>query len=90
MAGYIFIAYAAAARQCGKKNDASTGVIEWRLKSEPAGRVDFQSKGYLKPAARFTVILPADAGTAGKLTLMASQRCNLHGLCEGSLDIAVS
>ncbi|MCE5264074.1 MAG: class II SORL domain-containing protein [Deltaproteobacteria bacterium] len=64
--------------------------IELGIGNEPAGRVDFQPKGYLKPTARFTVILPAEAGMTGKLTLMARQRCNLHGLWEGSLDIAVS
>ncbi len=57
--------------------------------NEPAGRIDFQSKGYLKPKAIFTVVLSSDTAS-GKVTLLALQRCNLHGLWEGSLDITVT
>jgi superoxide reductase len=64
--------------------------IELGIGNEPAGRIDFQSKGYLKPKAVFTVVLSGDAFAAGKVTLLARQQCNLHGLWEGSLDIALS
>lgn len=64
--------------------------IELGIGNEPAGRIDFQSKGYLKPKAEFTVVLSADAASAGKVTLLARQRCNLHGLWEGSLDVAMA
>lgn len=64
--------------------------IELSIGNEPAGRIDFQSKGYLKPKAVFTVTLPSDAASAGKVTLVAAERCNLHGLWEGSVDITVT
>ncbi|MDD5169641.1 MAG: class II SORL domain-containing protein [Syntrophales bacterium] len=64
--------------------------IELNIGNEPAGRIDFQPKGYLKPRAVFTVVLSGDDASAGKVTLIARQRCNLHGLWEGSLDIAVT
>jgi superoxide reductase len=64
--------------------------IELNIGNEPAGRVELQSKGYLKPKVAFTVVIPREAAPAGKLTLVAKQQCNLHGLWEGSLDIAVT
>jgi superoxide reductase len=64
--------------------------IELGIGNEPAGRIDFQPKGYLKPSARFTVVLSADAAAAGKVTLLARQSCNLHGLWEGSVDIDIT
>ncbi len=63
--------------------------IELDIGNEPAGRIDFQPKGYLKPKAVFTVVLSQRCRPAGKVTLLARQRCNLHGLWEGSLDIAL-
>lgn len=64
--------------------------IELGIGNEPAGRVDFQPRGFLKPKAIFTVVIPKDAAPEGKLTLLAREHCNLHGLWEGSLDIAVT
>ena len=64
--------------------------IELQIGNEPAGRVDFQPKGYLKPKAAFTVVVPKEAAPKGKVTLVANQRCNLHGYWEGSLDIEVA
>ena len=63
--------------------------IELGVGNEPAGRVDFQSKGYLKPKAVFTVVLGQDIAALGKITLVANERCNLHGYWEGSLDVKV-
>ena len=63
--------------------------IELAIGNEPAGRIDMQPKGYLKPKVTFTVILPKDAAPSGKVTLVAFQRCNLHGLWESSIDISV-
>ncbi len=65
------------------------GLIELAIGNEPAGRADFQPKGYLKPAATFTVVLTREAAPAGKVTLVAHQRCNLHGYWEGTMDIEV-
>ena len=64
--------------------------IELNIGNEPAGRIDLQPKGYLHPRVSFTLTVPKEAAPAGKVTLLARQRCNLHGLWEGSLDIAVS
>jgi superoxide reductase len=64
--------------------------IELNIGNEPAGRVDFQAKGYLKPKAVFTVVLSKEAAPKGKVTLTAYQRCNLHGYWEGAMDIEVS
>jgi len=64
--------------------------IELRIGNEPAARVDFDSRGYTKPKAVFTVVLGPDLAAAGKVTLVANQRCNLHGYWEGSADIKVS
>jgi superoxide reductase len=63
--------------------------IELNIGNEPAGRVDFQSKGYLNPKATFTVVLTKDAAPKGKVTIVANQRCNLHGYWEGSQDVIV-
>jgi len=64
--------------------------IELAIGNEPAGRIDLQSKGFLKPKVTFMVTLPKDAAPSGKVTLVAFQRCNLHGYWESSLDIAVA
>jgi superoxide reductase len=64
--------------------------IELRIGNEPAGRVDFQARGFLKPKATFTVVIPKEAASDGKLTLIARQQCNLHGLWESTGDITVS
>ena len=72
------------------------GAVHWiefialNIGNEPAGRLDFQPKGYLSPKATFTVVLGKDSAPAGKVTLVANQRCNLHGYWESSLDIVVS
>jgi superoxide reductase len=64
--------------------------IMLEIGNEPAGRVDFQSRGYLSPKATFTVTLPKESAPSGKVTLVANQRCNLHGYWESTLDIGVT
>jgi superoxide reductase len=64
--------------------------IALNIGNEPAGRVDFQPKGYLNPKATFTVVLQKESAPSGKVTLIANQRCNLHGYWEGSQDITVT
>ena len=64
--------------------------ISLEIGNEPAGRADFQPKGYLSPRVTFMVTLTKEAAASGKVTLMAHQRCNLHGYWESSLDIAVT
>jgi len=63
--------------------------IELNIGNEPAGRIDFQPKGYLKPKASFTVVLGQEFVAAGRATLVAYERCNLHGYWEGSVDVKV-
>jgi superoxide reductase len=63
--------------------------ISLEIGNEPAGRIDFQPKGYLQPRAAFTVVLTKESAPSGKVTLVAHQRCNLHGYWEGVKDIEV-
>ena len=63
--------------------------IELSVGNEPAGRVEFQPRGFMKPKVSFAVALPKDVAPNGKVTLVATQHCNLHGLWESTLDITV-
>lgn len=63
--------------------------IELVIGNEPAGRIEFQPKGYLKPKASFVVVLGQEFVAAGRATLVAYERCNLHGYWEGSAEIKV-
>jgi superoxide reductase len=63
--------------------------IELNIGNEPAGRIAFEPRGFMKPKATFTVALPKETAPNGVVTLVAFQRCNLHGLWESSLDISV-
>lgn len=64
--------------------------IELSIGNEPAGRADFQARGFLKPKCSFTVVVPKEAAPAGKITLVATQTCNLHGHWESSFDVTVA
>lgn len=64
--------------------------IELNVGNEPAGRVELQPRGFLHPKVTVTVVVPKEAAPTGKITLVAFQRCNLHGYWEGSLDVTVS
>jgi superoxide reductase len=64
--------------------------IELDIGNEPAGRAELSSRGYLSPKATFTVTLGKESPSPGTITLVAHERCNLHGYWEGSLDIAVT
>ena len=64
--------------------------IELNIGNEPAGRLDFQARGFMKPTAVFTITIPKELVATGKLTLLAREQCNLHGLWETRFDIAVS
>ena len=63
--------------------------IEFYIANEPAGRVELQPKGYLSPKVQFHVTLPSDVAQGGRVTLVASQHCNLHGYWESRHDIQV-
>ena len=64
--------------------------VTLEIGNEPAGRIDFEPKGYLSPKGALTLTLTKESAPSGRVTLMAHQRCNLHGYWEGSLDIAVT
>lgn len=64
--------------------------IELAIGNQPAGRIDLQSNGYLKPKVTFLVTLPKEAAPSGKVTLVAFQRCNLHGYWESTYDVVVA
>jgi superoxide reductase len=63
--------------------------IELNIGNEPAGRLDLPSTGYLAPKATFTVVLTKEVTASGVVTLIARQRCNLHGYWESSQDVTV-
>jgi superoxide reductase len=63
--------------------------MELNIGNEPAGRIDFQPKGYLQPKATFTVVVTKESAPSGVVTLVAHQRCNLHGYWEGSKNVKV-
>jgi superoxide reductase len=63
--------------------------IQLDIGNEPAGRMAFQPHGYLQPKATFTVTLTKESAPSGKVTLVAHERCNLHGYWESNLDIVV-
>jgi len=63
--------------------------IELAIGNEPVGRADMQPRGFMKPKITFLVALPKEVAPAGKVTLVAHQRCNLHGYWEASADVSV-
>jgi len=63
--------------------------IELAIGNEPVGRADMQPRGFMKPKVTFLVALPKEVAPSGKVTLVAHQRCNLHGYWESSVDISV-
>jgi superoxide reductase len=63
--------------------------IELRVGNEPAGRTELQSNGFLKPRGAFTVTLSREAAPQGRVTLIAREQCNIHGLWESIYDIEV-
>jgi len=63
--------------------------VELNIGNEPVAKADFQSNGFSKPKVSFTVAVSKEAAPSGRITLLARQRCNLHGLWEGAFDIAV-
>jgi superoxide reductase len=63
--------------------------INLAIGNESVGRIDMQNKGYTKPKVSFTVVIPKEMAPAGKVTMVASERCNLHGYWESTFDITV-
>ncbi len=63
--------------------------IELNIGNEPAGIANLNSMGYVKPRVTFTVVLTKESAPSGKATLVAHERCNIHGYWEGTKDITV-
>jgi superoxide reductase len=62
--------------------------VQLSIGNEPAGTVAFRSHGYLKPKTRFAVVL--DEKLKGKkLSLVATLKCNLHGIWQHYANVEV-
>ena len=62
--------------------------LQLNLGNEPCGRIDFRSRGYLKPKTRFSVVMGDDL--QGKtLSLVVQIKCNLHGIWENYRNVEV-
>jgi superoxide reductase len=62
--------------------------LQLSIGNEPAGTVNFRSHGYLKPEAKFTVVL--DDSLKGKMvSLVIQDKCNLHGIWENYTNVEV-
>ena len=62
--------------------------LQLNIGNEPAGTVNFRSHGYLKPEAKFTVVL--DDSLKGKtVSLVVQDKCNLHGIWENYTNVEV-
>lgn len=64
--------------------------IELNVGNQPAGRINQPANGFLQPKVAFTVVLDKAAAKHGKLSLIARERCNLHGYWEGSRTVTVA
>jgi superoxide reductase len=63
--------------------------VQLDIGNEPAGTVTFDSKGFLKPKAKFSVVLP-DELKGKKISLVATNKCNLHGIWQTSVNVEVA
>jgi superoxide reductase len=63
--------------------------VQFSIGNEPAGTAIFRSRGYLKPQTKFTVVL--DENLKGKrVSLVATLRCNLHGIWQHYVNVEVA
>ncbi len=56
--------------------------------NEPAGTLIFRSRGYLKPQAKFAVVL-GDELKGKKVSLVVTTKCNLHGIWQSYVNVEV-
>ncbi len=63
--------------------------IELNIGNEPAGVANLNSMGYVRPKVSFSIVLTKESAPGGKATLVAHERCNIHGYWEGTKDIEV-
>lgn len=62
--------------------------LQMNIGNEPGGRVAFRSRGYLKPKARFSVLL-GEHLKGKKVSLVMQIKCNLHGIWENHCNVEV-
>jgi len=63
--------------------------LQLSIGNEPAGTVTFRSQGYLKAHARFSVMLNDDL-KGKKVSLVATLKCNMHGIWQHYADVEVT
>ncbi len=62
--------------------------LQLDIGNEPAGTAVFRSNGYLKPEAKFSVVLPEDM-KGKKVSLVATLKCNMHGIWQDYINVDV-
>ena len=63
--------------------------VQLGIGNEPAGTLILRSHGYLKPQTKFAVVL--DENLKGKsISLVATLKCNLHGLWQHYVNVEVA
>ncbi len=62
--------------------------VQLCIGNEPAGTLSFRSHGYLKPETKFAVILDDDL-KGKKVSLVATVKCNLHGIWQHYANVEV-
>jgi superoxide reductase len=62
--------------------------VQLGIGNEPGGMVTFPSHGYVKPISRFGVVLNQNL-IGKKISLIATLKCNLHGIWQHYVDVEV-
>jgi superoxide reductase len=62
--------------------------VQLSIGNEPAGTLTFRSHGYLKSETRFAIVL-GDNLKGKNVSLVATIRCNLHGLWQHYVNVEV-
>jgi superoxide reductase len=62
--------------------------LQLSIGNEPAGTVTFRSHGYLKANAKFSVVLGDDL-KGKKVSLVATLKCNIHGIWQHYANVEV-
>ena len=63
-------------------------TVQVNIGNEPAGTVMFRSRGYMKPEARFNLML-GDNLKGKTVSLVVQDKCNLHGIWQGYINVEV-
>lgn len=62
--------------------------IQLNIGNEPAGTLHMQPQGYMIPEARFDLKL-GDTLKGTTVSLVVQEKCNLHGIWESNVNVAV-